>query len=98
VAQHYSNEDGPTPLDMRDGEGRSTAQLSGYEVYRFGGGELQGESGAACVRAFFEDCFGSTGCLTKPPFVSPRVGTSYTLVLQEIALDFALGTSAFLLV
>ncbi len=32
-------------------------RLAGYEVYRFGGAELQGELGEAPVRDFFEGLF-----------------------------------------
>lgn len=56
--QHYADGDLPSP--RRYGEMMAEdrkLRLAGYEVYRFGGAELQGEGGQQLAKLFFRDLF-----------------------------------------
>ena len=58
--QHYSGENGmaDTKLYSRMVEADRDLKLTGYEVFRFGGAELQGNTFAAqMVEKFFRDLF-----------------------------------------
>lgn len=56
--QHYSEDGKPsTALYSEMVEADRQLKLCGYEVYRFGGGELQGEQGKSAVRSFFRRLF-----------------------------------------
>lgn len=55
--QHYSHPDGqaaPNLYAEMVSEDRHL-RLLGYEIYRFGGAELQGDAGQGVVKAFFDD-------------------------------------------
>lgn len=65
--QHYSDANGRADpyLYARLAAGDRQLKLSGYEVYRFAGVELQHRDGLSNVKAFFETLFkrhGVTGC------------------------------------
>jgi very-short-patch-repair endonuclease len=56
--QHYLESGRPsTTLYAEMVEADRQLKLCGYEVYRFGGGELQGERGKDAVRSFFGRLF-----------------------------------------
>jgi very-short-patch-repair endonuclease len=56
--QHYSDSDGPSPrLYAEMASADRDLKLAGYDVYRFGGYELQGEHGKDCVAEFFKRLF-----------------------------------------
>jgi very-short-patch-repair endonuclease len=60
--QHYATEDGrasPSRYAEMVREDRKI-RLAGYEVFRFGGGELQGAAGESLVREFFDQLIEST--------------------------------------
>jgi hypothetical protein len=60
--QHYADDDGraspPRYADMVWEDRR--IRLAGYEVFRFGGSELQGADGEQRVREFFDDLLART--------------------------------------
>ncbi|HVY31271.1 MAG TPA: hypothetical protein VHB79_32165 [Polyangiaceae bacterium] len=58
-AQHYSDDNGhPAPHRYAEMvEADRQLRLHGYEVYRFGGAELQRESGPLLVEGFFKELF-----------------------------------------
>ena len=57
-AQHYSKDGKPSPKVYADTvRADRELRLRGYDVYRFGGHELQGDAGKALVAAFFEELF-----------------------------------------
>jgi very-short-patch-repair endonuclease len=57
--QHYSVENGKAspPVYAKMVAADRELRLCGYEVYRFGGSELQGKGGEQLVAKFFEDLF-----------------------------------------
>jgi very-short-patch-repair endonuclease len=56
--QHYSTDDKPSPEKYSEMVSSDRKlRLSGYEVYRFGGLELQGENGKAIVENFIRELF-----------------------------------------
>jgi very-short-patch-repair endonuclease len=62
-AQHYSDDQGyPDPSRYAEMvEADRQLRLHGYEVYRFGGAELQRERGPSVVQAFFSELFRKHG-------------------------------------
>jgi len=67
--QHYSDEAGasPTLYAAMVKEDRKL-RLAGYEVFRFGGAELQGDSGVQLVESFFLDLFAAHSIGTQASF------------------------------
>lgn len=62
--QHYANKDTASPrLYAEMVAADRELKLSGYEVYRFGGFELQGDSGKQVVEDFFRKLFVRHGLL-----------------------------------
>ena len=57
--QHYADERGVADVKRyaQMASADRDLKLSGYEVFRFGGSELQGDSGAVLVKSFFEALF-----------------------------------------
>lgn len=56
--QHYAQGDQADPREYaKVAAGTRELQLSGYEVYRFGGSELAGETGKQLVASFFSTLF-----------------------------------------
>jgi very-short-patch-repair endonuclease len=70
--QHYS--DGEISSPSRYAEmvhADRELRLLGYEVYRFGGAELAGETGESLVREFFVRLFRKHGIQQEPLMTSP---------------------------
>lgn len=62
--QHYSTDDKPSPEKYSEMVSADRKlRLKGYEVYRFGGFELQGEAGKVVVANFIRDLFKKHGVI-----------------------------------
>ncbi len=60
--QHYSDSDRPSPRKYAEMVAADRKlRLAGYEIYRFGGYELQGDNGKAVVDEFVDDLFKKHG-------------------------------------
>jgi len=62
--QHYSADDKPSPEKYSEMVSADRKlRLAGYEVYRFGGFELQGDNGKAVVESFIRELFKKHGVM-----------------------------------
>lgn len=70
--QHYSDGNVSSPKRYADMvQADRDLRLLGYEIYRFGGAELTGESGKSLVREFFLRLFDKHGIRRQPLVPTP---------------------------